>query len=86
MDDKALLASYGYELLSRDQFLSKRGEPYEGLICRSVDNCLTHHRFVIVDPENDDQGFMIWGDDESILLTEAIDAMSLRPIRSLRKI
>ncbi|AVX05961.1 hypothetical protein MXMO3_03458 (plasmid) [Maritalea myrionectae] len=86
MDDKALLASYGYELLSRDVMLKKRGEPFEGLIRRSVKMGLTHHHFVIVDPESDDQGFMIWGDDENILLKDAIDALSLRPIRSLRKI
>lgn len=80
MNNIELIRTYGFEVMTREQFFAKRGEPFEKLIVRSVTNKLTHHSFVLCDPECDEQGFMIWGDDAEKLAFEAVEFFELLPI------
>lgn len=74
--------TYGYKLVTREQFLSATDRP-EFLLERAQGNDprgefgnqedLTHYTFVVYDPDDDYEGWMLWGDDPNVLDTETME-------------
>jgi hypothetical protein len=66
----------GYVFTTREQFIASDELP-EGLLERARGalpgwgpDDLTRHKFVAYDPNDDYQGWMLWGDDERELVNE----------------
>ncbi len=69
IDYKVKLESYGYKLVCRDKFCKATDVP-AGLLVRADKIA---GLWVVYDPDDDDEGFMLIGNDQHALAKEAWD-------------
>lgn len=67
MEQRVIAA--GYRISTREEFISSRELP-PGLIGRAILLGVTHLAHVVWDPNSDEDGWMIWGDDREALIRE----------------